>query len=804
MLVIETIDLMGYEEFTNYLDSVREDSFSITFEEIEGIIGEKLPDSALQYQAWWSNSDSHPFMREVLLKNWKSRKLNLEAKRIEFYKNSQSEFERLKQFCINQFPRSVRNYREIAIKILLQKENFTVNISEITDEIKNQNSEEEEPQAGYARGSKEMIDEQLIQRHKVVTNDGDVYSLLLRPENTTEEQIAELIEICDKSIGGLKQEYFLLRHNVDGTWQDDMGKKYHFGRNVPNQKKLRQAGAGTNTIWFTKRSGEFYFWGYGSVKEIATIQEDEEWNLIYDDFKYFDESDDSIEARGRFLKKGNESIKRQIESLPRYNQQTSMFKITKEIYEQITGTRSTMSNEQTEENPELVRLYKILERKKQIILYGPPGTGKTYSANELKKYILSKNSNVNSQDTTFSVDAENYFMINGPWAKNLGHSLDNPPFVWAINSSDPSNLGVYNKLQPNDIVFLSNQAKDSGPFGKKVILGVGKCVRKFEGEEPYWPDEIEQNKVIYKNRFEIELLHIVYDTSETIEFIQGLPYSKGFNAIVNENVLQKLLKLVREQWKGSVSTTKIFERSVTFHQSYSYEDFVEGIRPEVKDEKVTYKPVDGIFKEICDAAKDDPDNKYVLTIDEINRGNVEKILGELITLIESDKRKEEYQVILPYTKDSFWVPENLFIIGTMNTADRSIAPIDTALRRRFAFEELMPQYELEELGREINGISLKTLLQELNKRIRNEGISLRDKQIGHSYFMKVNNLEELRITFAVEIVPLLQDYFYNDYKKLEEDILNSDFIDSNEMMIKEEWQKDNQAFKTAINKILGQ
>ena len=140
----------------------------------------------------------------------------------------------------------------------------------------------------------------------------------------------------------------------------------------------------------------------------------------------------------------------------------------------------------------------------------------------------------------------------------------------------------------------------------------------------------------------------------------------------------------------------------------------------------------------------------------------------------------------------------------MNTADRSIAPIDTALRRRFAFEELMPQYELEELGREINGISLKTLLQELNKRIRNEGISLRDKQIGHSYFMKVNNLEELRITFAVEIVPLLQDYFYNDYKKLEEDILNSDFIDSNEMMIKEEWQKDNQAFKTAINKILGQ
>ena len=721
---------MGYEEFANYLDSVREDSFSITFEEIEGIIGENLPVSALQYPAWWSNNDSHPFMKEVLLKNWKSRKLNLEGKRIEFYKNSQSEFERLKQFCINQFPRSVRNYREIAIKILLQKEDFTANISEIIDEIKNQNSEEEEPQAGYARGSKEMIDEQLIQRHKVATNDGDVYSLLLRPENTTEEQIAELIEICDKSIGGLKQEYFLLRHNVDGTWQDDMGKKYHFGRNVPNQKKLRQAGTGTNTIWFTKRSGEFYFWGYGAVKEIATIQEDEEWNLIYDDFKYFDEYDDSIEARGRFLKKGNESIKRQIESLPRYNQQTSMFKITKEIYEQITGTRSTMSNEQTEESPELERLYKILERKKQIILYGPPGTGKTYSANELKKYILSKNKS-ESAKTTF---------------RNA-----------AIRILD-ENAGPLNYTEITERAIKKGLISTKGETPQFTLLKIMSEDVRLGGE----------NAIFKKER-------------------------KGVYGLHN-NFLEK-----QKTMKNP------FSKNVTFHQSYSYEDFVEGIRPEVTDDdKVIYKPVDGIFKEICDDAKNDPDNKYVLTIDEINRGNVEKILGELITLIESDKRNLEHQVILPYTQDLFWVPENLFIIGTMNTADRSIAPIDTALRRRFAFEELMPQYELEELGREINGISLKTLLQELNKRIRNEGISLRDKQIGHSYFMKVNNLEELRITFAVEIVPLLQDYFYNDYKKLEEDILNSDFIDSNEMMIKEEWQKDNQAFKTAINKILGQ
>ena len=272
--------------------------------------------------------------------------------------------------------------------------------------------------------------------------------------------------------------------------------------------------------------------------------------------------------------------------------------------------------------------------------------------------------------------------------------------------------------------------------------------------------------------------------------------------------LQILITKIKEKWnplEENQRKIETFSKNITFHQSYSYEDFVEGIRPKIiGDQKVVYKPVDGILKEICKDAHNDPDNKYVLVIDEINRGNIEKIFGELITLIEDDKRQKSHKTILPYTKKSFWIPKNLLIIGTMNTADRSIAQIDTALRRRFAFEELMPDSNLKKLQKPIDGISLKALLDELNDRIRAEGVQFRDKQIGHSYFMKVKNLEDLRFTFAVEIVPLLQDYFYQNYKKLEEKILNSDFIDGSKDEIKIEWKNDDKIFKDAINKILSQ
>ena len=163
-------------------------------------------------------------------------------------------------------------------------------------------------------------------------------------------------------------------------------------------------------------------------------------------------------------------------------------------------------------------------------------------------------------------------------------------------------------------------------------------------------------------------------------------------------------------------------------------------------------------------AQNDPDHKYLLVIDEINRANIAKVFGELITLIEDDKRlaeEHEISVQLPYSKKTFGVPENLLILGTMNTADRSIALLDIALRRRFTFVEQMPNPSLLEM---VEGVDLGVLLDRLNRRIT--VLLGRDYQIGHSYLMNIDSLETLHFAWYRKIMPLLQEYFYNDWERL--------------------------------------
>lgn len=209
--------------------------------------------------------------------------------------------------------------------------------------------------------------------------------------------------------------------------------------------------------------------------------------------------------------------------------------------------------------------------------------------------------------------------------------------------------------------------------------------------------------------------------------------------------------------------------AVTFHQNFAYEDFIEGIRPVLGDVGgLRYERRDGLFKAMAESARKAPeDQRFVLIIDEINRGNVARIFGELITLIEDSRRDggpERTVVKLPYSDKDFSVPGNLYLIGTMNTADRSIELLDTALRRRFVFRELMPDTNHSDLPEDVGGVDCRRLLRTINERITL--LLDREHQIGHTYLLNVSSLEELGQRFRERIFPLLQEYFFDDWSKI--------------------------------------
>jgi MoxR-like ATPase len=216
---------------------------------------------------------------------------------------------------------------------------------------------------------------------------------------------------------------------------------------------------------------------------------------------------------------------------------------------------------------------------------------------------------------------------------------------------------------------------------------------------------------------------------------------------------------------------------IQFHPSYSYEDFIRGYRPTESH----FELKDGIFMKMCNKAKSDPDNSYFLIIDEINRGNLSKIFGELMMLIEKDKRGKGYTVSLPYQKNNyepdFYIPENLFLIGTMNTADRSLAMVDYALRRRFVFINMMPNFaerfqeHLHEQGIDEHLINIVVeRMGSLNEKISGETGLGKDFQIGHSYFCHTKNGDEewFKNIIKYEIIPLLKEYWFDKTKKVDE------------------------------------
>ena len=199
----------------------------------------------------------------------------------------------------------------------------------------------------------------------------------------------------------------------------------------------------------------------------------------------------------------------------------------------------------------------------------------------------------------------------------------------------------------------------------------------------------------------------------------------------------------------------------TFHQNYGYEEFIQGLRPDKDSETISFKTVDGVFKRIADIALNDTENKnYVIIIDEINRANISKVFGELITLIEDDKRWGELNEMSTTLQsgDVFAVPNNLYIVGTMNSADKSISLIDAALRRRFSFIEQKPEVDL------VKDPVLHKVLDTLNLELVKE-LDSTDLLVGHSYFMNKSE-EDLCDILNNNIIPLLYEYFYDSKKKV--------------------------------------
>ncbi|MDB8552014.1 AAA family ATPase [Turicibacter sanguinis] len=219
---------------------------------------------------------------------------------------------------------------------------------------------------------------------------------------------------------------------------------------------------------------------------------------------------------------------------------------------------------------------------------------------------------------------------------------------------------------------------------------------------------------------------------------------------------------------------------VQFHQSYSYEEFIRGYKP-TKDGNFTLK--DGVFYHFCQKAKQHPDEKYYFIIDEINRGNMSKIFGELLMLLEEDKRGSEFAIPLTYMNDEeneapFYIPENVYVIGMMNTADRSLAVVDYALRRRFAFIEIEPAFESESfksyfIERASEALYTKVIevMKIINTEIEKDSLNLgRGYRVGHSFFTPTTKVEQEDMWFKnvmeLEIEPLLREYWFDDEEKV--------------------------------------
>ncbi|MGE5417509.1 MAG: MrcB family domain-containing protein [Acidobacteriota bacterium] len=353
-----------------------------------------------------------------------------------------------------------------------------------------------------------------------------------------------------------------------------------------------------------------------------------------------------------------------------------------------------------------------------------------------------------------------------PWFSFVGwggliieQNVDSNGFRNLRNESIP----LIEKILENPPTYY--EAKDEEDW-LNYYIGSAIEVAEDKKDEPTTSEKVESAKKIFtphdpRGAQPWPLNQILFGAPGT-----GKTYSSAEYAVaIVEKRLASDAQTSEEERKALMATYRGLVDSgfitfTTFHQNYGYEDFIQGIRPNTNNGTVSFEQVDGVFKKAADKALDDPHNNYVIIIDEINRANISKVFGELITLIEEDKRWGELNQLsatLPMG-EAFVVPNNLYIIGTMNSADKSISLIDTALRRRFSFIEVPPKEEF--VGNE----SLKQVMHNLNEYLKKE-LRNTDLLIGHAYFIN-KAADDLIGIMNNSIIPLLYEYFYDDEAKV--------------------------------------
>lgn len=411
------------------------------------------------------------------------------------------------------------------------------------------------------------------------------------------------------------------------------------------------------------------------------------------------------------------------------------------------------------------------------ILYGPPGTGKTYntinkaleilgvetqgkSRAELKVKFDEFRQNGQIEFVTFHQSFSYEEFVEGikPNFTNFNEGAESSKIEYEIKS------GIFKQICKNAQENLENSQKSQEQIKQELDLqelfeayleSVELKLNEADFDDPAL--KIPNSKMTIRKIYRL-------DNGEGRSLFVGVEGAESMQSLTKDIILRDYASFKSGVIKSYQDIKPKYESQAKWHGNAIY--YFEIFKKMAEFEK-SYKPQNQVVSEV----KLKP---YILIIDEINRGNISKILGELITLIEPSKRiggDEELRVSLPYSANEFnggkgfGVPKNLYIIGTMNTTDRSIALLDTALRRRFEFVEMMPEWDNENISKNCEGVNLQILLKCMNARI--EFLLDREHTIGHSFFINVNSLSELQQVFKHKIIPLLQEYFYDDYKKIQ-------------------------------------